>query len=132
MPQEFLHDFEFRTHTSQKRRIRVTKRVPADALLDTTMTVGYVGNHGVHMLDREDDVNSVLPTATPQGLLWPSPRGSGTKLNPNIGDIRGLYWTGDAEYDALEVGVLKRMSHGFQHVYRNISTRNSGQSSSIS
>jgi hypothetical protein len=34
MPQEFLHDFEFRTHTSQKRRIRVTKRVPADAFLD--------------------------------------------------------------------------------------------------
>ena len=23
MPQEFLHDFEFRTHASQKRRIRV-------------------------------------------------------------------------------------------------------------
>lgn len=81
---------------------------------DTTMTLGYVGNHGVHMLDREDDVNSVLPTATPQGLLWPSPRGSGTKLNPNVGDIRGLYWGGDSEYDALELGVLKRMSHGFQ------------------
>src|ERR1700687_2201854 len=35
MPQEFLHDFEFRTHTSQKRRIRVTERVPADAFLDS-------------------------------------------------------------------------------------------------
>jgi len=81
---------------------------------NTSITVGYVGNHGVHMLDREDDVNSVLPTVTPQGLLWPSPRGSGTKLNPSVGDIRGLYWDGDAEYNALEVGVLKRMSHGFQ------------------
>jgi hypothetical protein len=80
----------------------------------TSVTVGYVGNHGVHMLDREDDVNSVLPTLTPQGYLWPSPRGSGTKLNPNVGDIRGLYWGGDSEYNALEVGVLKRMSHGFQ------------------
>lgn len=80
----------------------------------TTLTVGYVGNHGVHMLDREDDVNSVLPTVTPQGLLWPSPRGSGTKLNPNVGDIRGLYWDGSSEYDALQVGVLKKMGHGFQ------------------
>jgi hypothetical protein len=81
---------------------------------NTTVTVGYVGNHGVHMLDREDDVNSVLPTLTPQGFLWPSPRGSGTKLDPNIGDIRGLYWGGDSEYEALEVGVLKKMQHGFQ------------------
>jgi hypothetical protein len=80
----------------------------------TVMTVGFVGNHGVHMIDREDDVNTVLPMATPQGFLWPSPTGSGTRLNPNVGDIRGEYWGGDSEYDALEVEVSKRMSHGFQ------------------
>src|SRR6202035_4654560 len=50
----------------------------------------------------------------PTGLLFPFPAGSGTVLNPNSGDIRGLYWDGDAEYDALEVQVTKRMSHGFQ------------------
>jgi len=33
MPHQFLHDFELRTHASQQRRIRVTKRVPADAFL---------------------------------------------------------------------------------------------------
>jgi len=81
---------------------------------NTSATVGYVGNRGVHMLNREDDVNSVLPTATPQGLLWPSPPGSGTKLNPNVGKLNGVYWTGDAYYDSLEVQVSKRMSHGFQ------------------
>jgi hypothetical protein len=80
----------------------------------TTVMVGYVGNHGVHMLDRADDVNLVLPQATPQGYLWPSPVGSGTRLNPNIGDIRGEYFGGDSEYAALEVQVSKRMSHGFQ------------------
>ena len=37
----------------------------------TTLMVGYVGNHGVHMLYREDDANIVLPTATPQGYFWP-------------------------------------------------------------
>jgi hypothetical protein len=36
MPQQFLHDFEFRAHASQQRRIRVTKRVPADAFLDSS------------------------------------------------------------------------------------------------
>ena len=80
----------------------------------TTATVAYVGNHGVHMQNVYDDVNMVIPTATPQGYLWPSPVGSGTILNPSVGDIRGIQWTGDSLYDALEVGVSKRMSHGFQ------------------
>jgi hypothetical protein len=80
----------------------------------TALMVGYVGNHGVHMLNREEDANTVLPTATPQGYLWPSPAGSGTKLNPNAGDTRYIYWGGDSEFDALEAQVTKRMSHGFQ------------------
>jgi hypothetical protein len=80
----------------------------------TAVTIGYVGNHGVHMINRSDDMNLVLPTVTAQGLLWPSPAGSGTKINPNVGDVRGDFWSGDAEYDALEVLVMKRLSHGFQ------------------
>lgn len=80
----------------------------------TAVMIGYVGNHGVHMLDRADDVNLVIPAATPQGFLWPFPAGSGTRLNPNIGAIRGVYWDGDSEYDALEVKVTKTMSYGLQ------------------
>jgi Carboxypeptidase regulatory-like domain/TonB-dependent Receptor Plug Domain len=79
----------------------------------TSLTVGYVGNHGVHMLDRADDVNSVVPTSTSSGLLFP-PSGTGIRINPNFGDMRGEYWAGDAEYDALEVNVQKKLSHGFQ------------------
>jgi len=79
----------------------------------TTFMIGYVGNHGVHMLNRADDVNMVIPQATPQGLLWPFPAGSGTILNPVIGDIRGEYWTGTSLYDALELQLTRRMSHGF-------------------
>jgi Carboxypeptidase regulatory-like domain/TonB dependent receptor-like, beta-barrel len=78
------------------------------------VTVGYVGNHGVHMVNRMDDANVVIPTLTPQGYLWPSPTGSGTRLNPTVGDIDNIYWGGDSLYDALEVQVSKRMSHGFQ------------------
>lgn len=78
-----------------------------------TAMIGYVGNRGVHMLNREDDANSVLPTVTPQGLLWPSPAGSGTRLNPNVGAIRALYWSGNSFYDALEAQVIKKMGSGF-------------------
>jgi hypothetical protein len=77
-----------------------------------TATIGYVGNRGVHMLNREDDANSVLPTLTPQGLMWPTPAGSGTRLNPNVGAIRALYWSGNSFYDALQAQVIKKWSSG--------------------
>ena len=80
----------------------------------TALTVGYVGNHGVHMENKTDDVNMVDPTLTPDGYLWPFPAGSGTRINPAFGQIRGTYWGGTALYDALEVQLAKRMSHGFQ------------------
>src|SRR5882762_792343 len=82
----------------------------------TTLTVGYVGNHGVHMFDRSDDANTVLPTSSVSGQpLWPIP-GSGTQeANPNInGPIQLSYWGGDAVYDALQTTLSKRFSQGFQ------------------
>jgi TonB dependent receptor len=80
----------------------------------TNVMVGLVGNHGVHMLNRMDDINTVLPVATtPEGLLFPPPP-TGTRLNPAVGAMFGEYWGGDSVYDALEVQVTKRMSHGFQ------------------
>ena len=80
----------------------------------TTITVGYVGNHGVHVVNRDDSYNMVLPTLTPQGYLWPSPIGSGTLANPYVGAILGLGWYGTQLYDALEVQLTKSVSHGFQ------------------
>jgi hypothetical protein len=81
---------------------------------DFTMTLGYVGSRGVHQPFRSEDADMVLPTLTAQGYLWPSPAGSGTKLNPNAGTIRALAWGSNSFYDALEVEVKKRLSHGFQ------------------
>jgi hypothetical protein len=66
------------------------------------------------MLDREDDANSVLPIGMSHGVLFPSSPGSGTVLNPGVGGMIAEYWGGDSQYDALEVQVTKRMSHGFQ------------------
>ena len=81
----------------------------------TTLTVGYVGNKGVHMLNREDDINATLPTFTPQGLLWPLVNGGpNTRVNPNFGQLRGDFWGGDANYNALQVGLKKQVSHGLQ------------------
>src|ERR1700722_9996657 len=79
-----------------------------------TAMVAYVGSRGVHQVFRPNDLNEVTPTATSAGYLWPSPVGSGTVLNPTVGAIRSTTYGGDSFYDALEVGVQKRMSHGLQ------------------
>jgi hypothetical protein len=35
-------------------------------------------------------------------------------LNTNAGQIAALFWTGHSYYDGLQMGVVKRMSHGLQ------------------
>jgi len=79
---------------------------------DVSAMVGYVGSRGVHQPFRVEDVDIVLPTLTSQGYLWPSPAGSGTRLNQNAGRITAAFWASDSYYDALEVQVKKKMGRG--------------------
>ena len=80
-----------------------------------TAQVGYVGSRGVHQPLRVDDMNIVLPTShTSQGYSWPTPAGSGTLLNPNVGQISGLFWNNTSTYHAMQLRVTQRMSHGLQ------------------
>jgi hypothetical protein len=76
--------------------------------------VAYVGSRGIHQPFRVDDADLVIPTLTSAGYLWPVPTGSGTRINPNFGSVRGMFYEGRSYYDALELQVSKRMSHGFQ------------------
>jgi hypothetical protein len=78
---------------------------------DLSVTLGYIGSHGVHMLIRGDDGNMVLPTQTSAGLLFPA---NGTQVNQSLGIIRYLYWGSDSFYHGMNVNVDKRMSHGLQ------------------
>jgi hypothetical protein len=68
----------------------------------TSILLAYVGSRGVHQPFRADDTNLVLPTETPYGPAWPTPIGSGTKVNPGVGRIDGLLWIGDSDYNALQ------------------------------
>jgi hypothetical protein len=68
----------------------------------TSVLLAYVGSRGVHQPFRADDTNLVLPTRTSAGYAWPTPVGSGTKVNPGVGRIDGLLWRGDSYYDALQ------------------------------
>lgn len=68
-----------------------------------SFVIGYVGSRGVHQPFRTDDSNLVLPTKTPQGYTWPTPIGSGTKINPGAGRVDGLLWQGRSYYNALQI-----------------------------
>ncbi|PYY20278.1 MAG: hypothetical protein DMG60_00775 [Acidobacteria bacterium] len=76
-----------------------------------TAMVAYVGSHGVHQVTPQEDMDTVVPTLTSAGLLYPA---NGTRLNPNFGRIGGVQWIGSSEYNALETKVVKQMSHGLQ------------------
>ncbi|HXN25229.1 MAG TPA: TonB-dependent receptor [Candidatus Dormibacteraeota bacterium] len=77
-----------------------------------TLMVGYVGSRSVHLPLSSDDWNIVQPTLTSAGLLWPV--GSGTKLDPNVGPIRPVYFDSAASYHGLQTQLRKMISKGFQ------------------
>jgi hypothetical protein len=79
-----------------------------------TVVIAYAGSRGVHQPYYSNQFDIVEPTATPQGYIWPSPVGSGAVINPNYGSIRGVMWSADSVYHALQFGVRKNLSHGLQ------------------
>jgi len=88
--------------------------------------VAYVGSRGVHQPFRVDEADLVIPTKTSAGYLWPQVDVNGNLLtgpnagnppatiNPNFGSVRGMFYQGRSYFNALEVQLAKRMSHGFQ------------------
>src|SRR3989440_2717560 len=82
------------------------QRTPSLAAL-----VAYVGSRGVHQPFRVDDADMALPTLTSAGYLWDP---NATRLNNAYGSIRGMFYQGRSYFNALELQLAKRMSHGFQ------------------
>jgi hypothetical protein len=103
----------------QQWGLNVQQQLPGDAIVQ----VGFAGSHGVHLAYREDDVNTVLPLPgeLPGGVYeFPSLSNNisaGTtnpRLNPNVGQISTMLPYGYSEYDALQSGVTKRLTHRIQ------------------
>ncbi len=99
--------------------------------------IAYVGSRGVHQPFRVDEADLVLPTKTSAGYLWPKvdvlgnvytpqcnqtdPNGSDPSqcappnpINPAYSSVRGMFYQGRSYYNALELQLAKRLSHGFQ------------------
>jgi hypothetical protein len=88
--------------------------------------VAYVGSRGVHQPFRVDEADLVIPTKTSAGYLWPQVDVNGNlttgpnagnppnTINQAFGSIRGMFYEGRSYFNALELQLAKRMSHGFQ------------------
>jgi hypothetical protein len=101
--------------------------------------VAYVGSRGVHQPFRVDEADLVIPTKTSAGYLWPQVDIQGNlfgpncnttdpnappdnpnlcappnTINPAFGSVRGMFYQGRSYFNAMEMQLAKRMSHGFQ------------------
>jgi len=84
--------------------------------------VAYVGSRGVHQPFRVDEANLVLPTKTSAGYVWPfvtdpaDPNYGGPldPINTHFGTVRGMFYQGRSYFNAMELQLAKRISHGFQ------------------
>jgi hypothetical protein len=77
-------------------------------------TAAYAGSHGVHNITASDEWDVVIPASTTAGYVWPVPIGSGVKINPNFGNIRGVEWASSSIYHGLQLGLRKSFSRGLQ------------------
>jgi hypothetical protein len=87
----------------------IQRQLPGEAQIKT----GYVGSRGVHNLFLVQDADIVMPQLTPRGYLWPT-AGAGTRLNPAVGRIDSVFWTGSSSYHALVLQLRKRVFHSAQ------------------
>jgi hypothetical protein len=110
--------------------------VQRQVLPDTTLSLGYIGSRGVHLLIRGDDANMTLPTFVP-GIGYQFPCGfvkaadtsctpgttGGTRafggarsaqVNQDFGVIRYINWGTGSSYHALTANLQRRFSRGFQ------------------
>jgi hypothetical protein len=104
----------YEQHAHRSYDMQWNLNVQRELAPNLTALVGYVGSRGLHLPFVLSGPDTVMPTRTPQGYLFPSPVASGTTINPNFGSLGGVFFSGDSFYDALELGVQKEMSRGVE------------------
>jgi len=78
---------------------------------DTVVSVAYVGSRGVNLFGQ-GDINTAVPQILPDGRQF-FPDGS-RRRNPNFDVIRAIYQGFSSSYNSLNLGLVKRFSHGLQ------------------
>jgi len=114
-------DYNFLSPYMIQYNVSVERQLP----FDMALTVAYVGNHGVHLSSIRDG-NPIFPTTLgpcgdPASLcvggkvpFWDSSAASYTPVNPNIGSTINVATFADSKYNALQIALEKRTTHGLE------------------
>ncbi len=76
-------------------------------------TVGYVGSRSLHEAFGAEDINTILPVSQgPNGYVWPA--AGGQRLNPNVSNLRAVFFDASSTYHALQAQLNRQLTRGFQ------------------
>lgn len=94
--------------------------VQRELMPSLVFTAAYVGSHGVH-LARKNNLNQRVDFTFVNGRkFFPTiDDPASQRLNPALGALREIFWDGNSNYNALQLRLEKRLSHGlsFQSSY---------------
>lgn len=124
-------------------------KIERQILSNTTLSVGYIGSHGVHeflSVDANVPGNVVVCPAVPCPANYPSGAyfyyasaaapftGAPALANPAVGNTTQWFSEGISSYNGLEVDVNRQLSHGlqFRGVYTYSKTLDDGDSMNTS
>jgi hypothetical protein len=114
-------DYNFKSPYMIQYNASVQQQLPWNMALG----VAYVGNHGVH-LPTVRDGNPILPTSfgpcgDPASLcvngkvaFWDNSAANYRNINPNFGSNINVATSASSRYNALQVVLQKRTSHGLE------------------
>jgi hypothetical protein len=103
-----LWDANIRPAISQQRNLSIEHQFTDS----TTLQVGYVGQHGTHLMVAMPYLQKQLHA---DGTITPSPFLSGNPtLQSELSQISGTASIGNMRYDALQATLQKRFSNGLQ------------------
>ena len=88
-----------------------TIKIDQAITMNTVLSVGYVGEHGYHLLNTAD-VNAAIPTILPNGTKFFPPKSP--KANPNLGNARYELSNANSSYNGLRLDLTHRFSQGLQ------------------
>jgi hypothetical protein len=131
-------DYNWKSPYMLQYNLSVQQQLP----WDMGISVGYVGNHGVHLPTIRDS-NPIFPTSTrpcstPADVcvngvvdLWDNGSPAFTPINPNMPSTINIATVSDSHYNALQVVLNKRTSYGLQfqtsYVYSRVLDDTQGQ-----
>lgn len=87
--------------------------VQRDLMAKFVGTLGYVGSRSIHNSFGEEDMNVPWPvTSTPAGYVFPA--AGAPRIDPNVSNLRALFFDGSSHYHGLQAQLNHQMSNGFQ------------------